>query len=331
VKRERQPGRGAALGGLYGNIITTLVNVRDTHPDGNYDQRDLEKETLIFERDDSMLVALSNRLDSGFDSRTVHTAFAPGTPLIEALARTGPFADRSAHTWVATVNYGDGASVPLALNADKTFALSHLYRAPGDHSVTVTVSDDDGTSGQARFVVHLPAPPQVRSVTINDGSAQRSKVDSMTVGFSTRANLAAGAFTLSGTFHGVTSDVSALVTYTTSLTADGRTVAVLKFAGAGVVGGSLPDGRYVLTVHAADVTDARGGQLAGDHVDRFFRLFGDADGGGSVGLRDLLAFARAYRSRQGAANYVWYFDYDNNGRIEARDFFQFLRRFGTSV
>ena len=31
-------------------------------------------------------------------------------------------------TWTATVNYGDGsATVPLVLNANKTFALSHPY------------------------------------------------------------------------------------------------------------------------------------------------------------------------------------------------------------
>jgi hypothetical protein len=76
-------GRGDALGGLYGNTITTLLNIRDTHPGGDYIQRDLEKEILIFERDNSLLVAGSNRLDAGYDSRTVHTDFAPGTALIE--------------------------------------------------------------------------------------------------------------------------------------------------------------------------------------------------------------------------------------------------------
>src|SRR5262249_40888003 len=36
-------GRGDALGGLYGNTITKLVNIRDTHPKGNFIERDLEK------------------------------------------------------------------------------------------------------------------------------------------------------------------------------------------------------------------------------------------------------------------------------------------------
>src|SRR5262249_3192409 len=82
-------GRGDALGGLYGNTITKLVNIRDTHPKGNFIERDLEKEIEIFERDNSLLFAGSNRLDAGFDSRTVHTDFAPGTPLLEMTGNTG--------------------------------------------------------------------------------------------------------------------------------------------------------------------------------------------------------------------------------------------------
>lgn len=76
-------GRGDALGGLYGNGLTTLVNLRDTHGRGNYIERWLEKEMLIYERQASALVVLSNRVDGGFDSRTVQTSFAPGTRLVE--------------------------------------------------------------------------------------------------------------------------------------------------------------------------------------------------------------------------------------------------------
>jgi len=56
-----QQGRGDALGGLYGDTITNLVNIRNTHPDGNFDERDVENNVLIYERDDSMLVGLTER------------------------------------------------------------------------------------------------------------------------------------------------------------------------------------------------------------------------------------------------------------------------------
>jgi glycosidase len=146
-------GRGDALGGLYGNILTTLVNIRDTHPGGNYVQRDLEKETLIFERQDSELVALSNRLDGGYDSRTVQTSFAPGTPLIEL---TGNATDPNADP--------DGAIPPLlVVNQNGTVNL----RVPRNRN-------DNGTETDKGYVIYAPSGPQV--------SLQLSNVDHVIAG-----------------------------------------------------------------------------------------------------------------------------------------------------
>jgi len=56
----------------------------------------------------------------------------------------GWFTDPGADTWSATVDYGAGSgSQALALNADKTFELNHLYAAVGVYLVAVTVADDD--------------------------------------------------------------------------------------------------------------------------------------------------------------------------------------------
>ncbi|MGO8900993.1 MAG: hypothetical protein ACLQU5_21960 [Isosphaeraceae bacterium] len=85
-----QDGRGDALGGTFGDAITRLVNIRNSHGRGNYIERLLEKECFAFERESSAVVLLSNRLDAGFDSRTLKVAFAPGTPLVEL---TGNAAD----------------------------------------------------------------------------------------------------------------------------------------------------------------------------------------------------------------------------------------------
>src|SRR5262249_6166252 len=69
----------------------------------------LEKEILIYERQDSALVALSNRLDSGYDSRTVHTSFAPGTPLLELTSNaTDPNIDPDQAIPGLVVVNGDG-------------------------------------------------------------------------------------------------------------------------------------------------------------------------------------------------------------------------------
>ncbi|HWP39703.1 MAG TPA: dockerin type I domain-containing protein, partial [Tepidisphaeraceae bacterium] len=77
-------GRGDALGGLYGNTITRLVEARNTHGRGNYIERWRNKELLVYERQKSAIVALSNRLDNGSDViQDVQTSFAPGTRLVE--------------------------------------------------------------------------------------------------------------------------------------------------------------------------------------------------------------------------------------------------------
>jgi hypothetical protein len=141
-------GRGDALGGQYGNTITTLVNIRDTHPGGNYIQRDLEKEILIYERDNSLLFAGSNRLDAGYDSRTVQTDFAPGTPLIEL---TGNASD--------TTLDPDGV-IPslLVVNGDGTVNL----RVPRN-------TNDNGVETDKGYVIYGLAGPQ--------GSLNISNVD----------------------------------------------------------------------------------------------------------------------------------------------------------
>jgi hypothetical protein len=132
-------GRGDSLGGLYGDTITNLVNIRDTHPDGNYDPRDLEKEILIYERDDSMLVGLSNRLDSGFDSRTVHTNFAPGTYLIEL---TGNASDPTIDPT------GD---IPPLIQVDSNGDAS--FRVPRNRNA-------NGVETDKGYVIYAPSGPQ---------------------------------------------------------------------------------------------------------------------------------------------------------------------------
>jgi hypothetical protein len=78
-----QDGRGDALGGLFGDRITRLIAIRNSHGRGNYIERWSEKELFAFEREGSAVVLLNNRLDEGFDSRTLQVSFEPETPLVE--------------------------------------------------------------------------------------------------------------------------------------------------------------------------------------------------------------------------------------------------------
>ena len=72
------------------------------------------------------------------------------------LTRRGAFADPGADTWNGAVDWGDGsARTALRLRADKTFALDAPLSAHARprYTVVVTVRDDDGGRGTARFKV----------------------------------------------------------------------------------------------------------------------------------------------------------------------------------
>ena len=173
-------------------------------------------------------------------------------------------------------------------------------------------------------------PPKVESVVVNDGSAQRSMVKSLTITFDRVVTLDPGAFWLENTGGSVVG-----VGVATSVV-NGRTVATLTFTGPGVVGGSLADGSYTLTIRGGHVRDEEGRELdgdgdgngGGDRVDGFHRLFGDADGDGDVDGQDRAAFRAAFGKTVADPDYLWYFDFHGDGTVDGRDSGLFHRRFG---
>jgi hypothetical protein len=228
----------------------------------------------------------------------------------------------------------------------------HWYEFLYDGETGAEIFDDNADSYTDRIVLHFvdgrrgdddrafngvildpggPAsalpPPQVQSVVINDGHAQRSMVRSITVAFDQRVTVAPGAFTLRQL------DVPRAVGVSVTLAErEGRTVARLTFSGAGVVGGSLADGRFRLTILGQKIRGLSGerldgnadGAAGGNRVDEFFRWFGDTDGDGDVDQRDSRVFQSAFGKRRHESGYLWYLDFNNNGRIWAEDKVRFL-------
>jgi predicted outer membrane repeat protein len=265
---------------------------------------------------------------------TVHdvpvTVSAGGDTLLAqggTLGRTGSFTDAAFDgPFSATVDYGAGGGAQtLALNADQTFSLSHAYAKAGQYTVTVAVTDKDGTKGQASFVVTVVAPPAVAKFVVNNGNVQRSMVNSLTVTFSTPVTADAGAFEVTRKGGG---DVGLVVTPS----ADHKSF-VLTFMGPGIIGGSLADGRYTLTVHREHVHETSGLGLAmkADATEQFFRLFGDSNGDGRVNAYDLAFFRSTYLKHRGEAGYLWWLDYDQNGTVDKKDYAQFVLRYGRRV
>ncbi len=174
------------------------------------------------------------------------------------------------------------------------------------------------------------APEKVESVVLNDGAAQSSMVNSLTVTFSGAAVLDPGAIELrrqDGSLVGAQVSISLV---------GGKTAAMLTFGGSEFVGGSLADGQYTLTVLADHVHDRWGRELdgdgdgvaGGDAVDSFFRLFGDANGDHEVDWQDRDLFRFAFKTIAGDTNYLWYFDFNGDGAVNGLDNGEFNRRFG---
>jgi methionine-rich copper-binding protein CopC len=187
------------------------------------------------------------------------------------------------------------------------------------------LAPDDGNSP-----VQVIAPAQVASVTVNDGSDQRSMVNSVTVTFDGEVTLVDGAFELQRQ-----DGTPVEVNVATSMVND-QTVAVLTFSGPDAVGGSLADGSYTVTVRADRVHDRWGraldgdgdGTVGGDRLVGFSRLFGDSDGDGDVDGLDRERFRSAFEPAAGMSGYLWYFDFDGDGNVDGQDNGQFNHRFG---
>jgi hypothetical protein len=173
-------------------------------------------------------------------------------------------------------------------------------------------------------------PPTVERVRINDGSVQRSKINSITVTFSEVVALDAGVFQLRRIHAGLVPLKIAVATI------DGRTVATLTFKGREIIGGSLANGRYRLTIRGARVHGAGGlaldgngdGLPAGNAITEFFRLFGDADGDHDVDQSDRKRFDRAFKRKSTSPRYVWYFDFNGNGAVDSCDRGELRRQHG---
>ena len=175
-------------------------------------------------------------------------------------------------------------------------------------------------------------------VVIGDGSAQRSEVRQLTLHFGQAVTFGAGAVTLSllNTGGSGSNDGSAPTDVSAALgapsTPDGGFTWVFTFltSDSSIVDptGSLRDGVYSLTLHAAGITGSTTAFAGGDRSIIFHRLFGDIDGNGIVNSADYFKFKMAFGSKAGQLTYNPSFDFDANGAINSSDYFKFKANFG---
>ena len=219
---------------------------------------------------------------------------------------------------IFTITAGSGRITTLAslgLNDGMVSSGLAMDRAGDIYATTA--------AGIIELVPVPPAPaPNLVATTINDGSAQRSQVRGIALKFSTPVVLDPGAITLDP-HPGQTGTIPTLA-WSTS---DGGLTYIVTFRGNGVVAGSVADGVYDLTIHAA-LVHAGPQTLAADHILTFHRLFGDIDGNGTVNSADYFQFKKAFGSATGSALYDPNLDFDGNGIINSSDYFRFKANFG---
>lgn len=136
-------GRGDALGGTFGELLTTLVDVRNSYGRGDFVERfidnafaapqDQKSAIYVFERQGSALVGLNVGYNPGATSRTVNTTFQPGQWLEEV---TGNWQDPSGQVRRYSVVSGSGqATIDIpwnnAANGNKGYAVYGLPRPRG--------------------------------------------------------------------------------------------------------------------------------------------------------------------------------------------------------
>jgi hypothetical protein len=262
---------------------------------------------------------------------------------------------------------------PLANNGGPTQTIAFAAGSPllnaGD-PMTALTTDQRGvprTIGPAPDIgAYEYQPITVANIQVNDGSAQRSEVRSITVTFSGPVSFtggnAAAAFQLQHVQDAtIVNNLAAAV----STNGSGQTVVTLTFTTTGNAateidpvsarnGGaaSLADGRYSLTVLGSAVTDAAfGWNLDGDADGtpggnyfnpadtlgggpgqlRLYRIFADTNGDGVVDQQDLGQFRATLNAGSGNPLYLSILDADNSGVVDQIDLGQFRGRFNAGV
>jgi hypothetical protein len=236
---------------------------------------------------------------------------------------------------------------------------------------SVGVGSNEVYRGVAPVPVAAPTPVNVGSIQVNDGSAQRSEVRSISVTFTgpvtfsgsgTVNQNAAAAFELDHindlSSHFATPRAVGLTASVTT-NGSGNTVVTLTFSGAEtdafstsgnggpfslpIAGPSLSDGRYTLTAFASHISGPGGGQFNGNTNfattpdtfggtgSKLYREFGDQTGDGVNDSTDLGQFRSTFNANSSLQNYLQSLDSNNDGVVDSTDLGQYRSRFNLNV
>jgi hypothetical protein len=204
-------------------------------------------------------------------------------------------------------------------------------------------STSSGTLGTDR--IEYAVAPVLLSTVLNGNDPQllglppatanqRSMVRSFRLTFDVPVTLAADAVAIS--LHNPLAPIPGTVPTLTLLNAVGNasanTVWNVTFSGTSVVGGSIVDGEYDLTIDPLKVTAANGLHLTtAPSPLTFYRLLGDSDGNRTVNTLDVVNIRREANTTSASPGYQWLYDSDWNGTINNIDIIAFRRNTGKAI
>ena len=216
----------------------------------------------------------------------------------------------------ATVTIGGAAATNVMVVSANSITATTPAGSVGEANVVVTNTDTGTITATGGFT--YSNLPTVTGQVIDDGTAQRSMVRSVTLAF--------GSTITSGQIPQILAQmslkrVSDSLSVGLAATLVDSTHLKVTFTGSSIIGGSLADGRYNLVYNGATVLNST----------QLWRLFGDLYGTASVNAADKTAFMAAMSSRKGMSNYSTYLDYQEDGVIVNADQTAFNQRNGTSI
>ncbi len=275
-------------------------------------------------------------------------------PLDDWLPNGGSIVDSDPTLWVDSIDstvidvqwFVDGNLV-VGANAE-SFRPRDFGFTDGSHSITARAFDPtdwvrrdlNELEQSVSWSVDILPIPDVTLVNVNNGSADRSNVTSLSVYFNTQVTAPESAFVLTNRGSGDLVGVQV----NTSMVGD-ETVADLTFQPGpavmdrvGASPNSLIDGNYELRVIAAQVAAVVGGSPMpldyrfGDTADDgLFRFFGDSNGDRDVDTSDLTGFGATFRKNEGQLGFDAVFDELGDGDVDVADLIEFGERFRGSL
>jgi len=292
-------------------------------------------ETVVVSFDEDLLLKqLDLRALSGDGSESVQIQFVAGQNPFTGLSGydTDGFS-LSSDTLTFVRSDGSGPNNPLLLRLGRLDQDELFVQSGTTLRITASPAVGGGILVHSISTALAASIPNVASVAIDDDTAQRSAVESITLTFDGIVDVDADAISIvqlsdinGATGTPVASSFNASVS-------GGETIVDVTFDSlTRNSAGHLIDGNYQVTVDGEKVR-LDGLQMTEDFIfgdveaDRFFSFYGDSNGDRTVNIFDLLTFRQSYRAVDGDTNYDLTMDYGADGIVNIFDLLQFRTRY----